>query len=270
MPGSSSAFIGLPHHSTRSASRSSPRTRFSTGRLSRLQLFRDVQASKFARLPDRSYRSKCALLGSRGLYIRAERASLPSHASDMLSARLQAISGTRTFTSQDSQPCRLLPDGADWIVHADRLDGMDPPSVDPYRMLDDYARTTSNKIRLGAWRRARPLATTVRYLPCSSCFASSARIGDRSPGPRAGPRAIPVRSPRGDAGTEIPNPTAFERSRWHGGRYAWDTPYGVLDECCRRPAQTPVQKCEPRFARPGRTLRHSNRSERRCPIQIHR
>ena len=113
VPGSSSAVIGLPHHSTRSASRSSPRTRFFTGRLSRLQLFRDVQASKFARLPDRSYRSTCALLGSRGLYIRAERASLPSHASDMLSARLQAIGGTRTFTSQDSQPCRLLPNDAD-------------------------------------------------------------------------------------------------------------------------------------------------------------
>src|SRR5580700_3613412 len=46
--------------------------------------------------------------GSRGFYIRAERASLPSHASDMLSARLQAIGGTRTFTSQDSQLCRLL------------------------------------------------------------------------------------------------------------------------------------------------------------------
>src|SRR5262249_52088121 len=48
--------------------------------------------------------------GSRGLYIRAERASLPSHASDMLSARLQAIGGTRTSTSQDSQlvGCSLL------------------------------------------------------------------------------------------------------------------------------------------------------------------
>ena len=40
--------------------------------------------------------------GSRGFYIRAERASLPSHASDMLSARLPAIGGTRTFISQDS------------------------------------------------------------------------------------------------------------------------------------------------------------------------
>jgi hypothetical protein len=48
------------------------------------------------------------LAGQPRLYIRAERASLPSHASDMLSARLQAIGGARTFTSQDSQPCRLL------------------------------------------------------------------------------------------------------------------------------------------------------------------
>ena len=39
--------------------------------------------------------------GSRGFYIRAERAALLSHASDMLSARQQAISGTRNFISQD-------------------------------------------------------------------------------------------------------------------------------------------------------------------------
>ena len=51
--------------------------------------------------------------GQPRLYVRAERASLPSHASDMLSARLQAIGGTRTFISQDSQPCRLLPNDAD-------------------------------------------------------------------------------------------------------------------------------------------------------------
>jgi hypothetical protein len=35
-----------------------PRTRLSTGRLTRLQLFRYVHASQFARLPDRSYRCK--------------------------------------------------------------------------------------------------------------------------------------------------------------------------------------------------------------------
>ena len=63
-----------------------PRTRFFTGRLTRLQLFRDVQASQFARLPYRSYRCKFSSQGSRDFYIRAKRASLPSHASDMLSA----------------------------------------------------------------------------------------------------------------------------------------------------------------------------------------
>jgi len=41
--------FGLPHHSIGSTSRLVPRTRFSTGRLSRLQLFRYVQASQFAR-----------------------------------------------------------------------------------------------------------------------------------------------------------------------------------------------------------------------------
>src|SRR6516225_7306037 len=46
--------------------------------------------------------------GSRGFYVRAERASLPPHAPDMLTVRIQAIDGTRTFTSLDPQPCRLL------------------------------------------------------------------------------------------------------------------------------------------------------------------
>ena len=113
LPGSSPAFIGLPHHSIGSASRFLPRTRLSAGRLSRLQLFRYVQASEFARLPDRSHRRKFPCRAAEAFYIRAERASLPSHASDMLSARLQAIGGTRTFISQDSQPCRLLPNDAD-------------------------------------------------------------------------------------------------------------------------------------------------------------
>ena len=46
--------------------------------------------------------------GSRGFYIRAYRASLPPHAPDMLTVRIQAIDGTGTFTPLDSQPCRLL------------------------------------------------------------------------------------------------------------------------------------------------------------------
>jgi len=46
--------------------------------------------------------------GSRDFYFRAERASLPPHAPDMLTVRIQAINGTETFTLLDSQPCRLL------------------------------------------------------------------------------------------------------------------------------------------------------------------
>jgi hypothetical protein len=47
--------------------------------------------------------------GSRDFYIRAERASLPPHAPDMLAVRIQAIDGARTCTLLDSQHCRLLP-----------------------------------------------------------------------------------------------------------------------------------------------------------------
>ena len=46
--------------------------------------------------------------GSRGFYVRAYRASLPLHAPDILTVRIQAIDGARTFTLPDSQPCRLL------------------------------------------------------------------------------------------------------------------------------------------------------------------
>src|SRR5271167_3400458 len=58
--------------------------------------------------------------GGRGFDIRAERASLPPHAPDLLTVRIQAIDGTRTFTSQDSQPCRLLPTSCRFIpAHRD-------------------------------------------------------------------------------------------------------------------------------------------------------
>ncbi len=54
---------------------------------SRLQAFSNVQASRFARHPGRSYR--CAITdtqGSRDFYVRAEHGSLPSRASDILAA----------------------------------------------------------------------------------------------------------------------------------------------------------------------------------------
>jgi hypothetical protein len=48
--------IGLPHGRKGSASRVYPANDFSQGMFSRLQVFRNVPASKFARPPDRSYR----------------------------------------------------------------------------------------------------------------------------------------------------------------------------------------------------------------------
>jgi hypothetical protein len=78
--------IGLPRVGIGSASCFVPRTRLFAACFSRLQTFLYVQASEFARLPDRSHR--CALAqGSRGFYVRAERASLPPHAPNMLAAR---------------------------------------------------------------------------------------------------------------------------------------------------------------------------------------
>jgi len=71
------------------------------GGFSRLQIFRYVPASKFARPPDRPYRCEILPQGSRGFYVRAERGSLPPRASDMLTARRQAIGGAGTSTPLD-------------------------------------------------------------------------------------------------------------------------------------------------------------------------
>src|SRR5262245_12675138 len=55
-PVSSTASSAFPHAQIGSASRVYPANDFSQGILSRLQVFRNVPASKFARPPDRSYR----------------------------------------------------------------------------------------------------------------------------------------------------------------------------------------------------------------------
>ena len=68
---------------------------------SRLQPFLYVQAPKFARLPDRSYRCDLSSRGSRGFYVRAEHASLPPHASDMLTTR------SGNWWCEDLHPARL-------------------------------------------------------------------------------------------------------------------------------------------------------------------
>src|SRR5262249_5403488 len=101
--------------------------------------------------------------GSRGFYIRAERASLPSHASDMLSARLQAIGGTRTSTSQDSQLCRLL---------------TPPPSVSE-RDRVDFRGSASGSIRA---RLSEPLGGRACRAESSNAKTSqSPYAGSQSP-----------------------------------------------------------------------------------------
>jgi hypothetical protein len=71
--------VGFPHFPVKTISR---RIAFS-----RLQPFLYVQAPKFARLPDRPYPCDRPSQSSRGFYVRAEHASLPPHASDMLTTR---------------------------------------------------------------------------------------------------------------------------------------------------------------------------------------
>jgi hypothetical protein len=74
------------------------------GLFSRLQSFTDVQARRFARHPDCSYRSAYTL-GSRGFYIRAYHGSLPSRAPDMLTVRFGRLTvrmrNEITFTSYE-------------------------------------------------------------------------------------------------------------------------------------------------------------------------
>ena len=93
--------------------------------------------------------------GSRDFYIRAERASLPRHAPDMLAVRIQAIDGARTSTLQDSQPCRLLP-----------LHLLQPPDIlcaNDNRHLKAYlSRHNQNGQRLDGMRRSTPITAGVK------------------------------------------------------------------------------------------------------------
>src|SRR5260370_16451264 len=108
LPVSSSEFIGLPQVLIRSASSISPLNEFLAGPLCEaadIPLCSGLPVCSPSRsFPPLPYYRQ----GSQGFYVRAEHASLPSHASDMLAIRIQAIDGARTSTSQDSQLCRLL------------------------------------------------------------------------------------------------------------------------------------------------------------------
>jgi hypothetical protein len=99
--------IGLPRVRTGSALRNT-RTATSIRHLfSRLQSFTHVQARRFARHPGCSHRSACArrpwlLHPSRSRFVTSP---CPGYAN----RPFRATDGRRTSTSQDSQPCRLLP-----------------------------------------------------------------------------------------------------------------------------------------------------------------
>jgi hypothetical protein len=100
--------IGLPRKWSGSARRGSP-TATSVGTTfrscSHLLMFRPTGLLATPVAPT----LRLSALGSRGFYIRAYQSSLPHSAADMLSVQNRAIDGRRTFTSQDWQPCRLLP-----------------------------------------------------------------------------------------------------------------------------------------------------------------
>jgi len=75
-----------------------------------LQSFANVQASRFARHPGRSYRIEdYACQGSRGFYFHAYLGLLPPRAVDMLAVRNRVTDGVGTFTPLDSRPCWPLP-----------------------------------------------------------------------------------------------------------------------------------------------------------------
>src|SRR5215472_438648 len=120
--------------------------------------------SQFACLPDRSYRCKLKLTGQpRLFYVRAERASLPSHASDLLSARLQAIGGTRTFTSQDS-------------VAVGTTIARRPPRGPVLALLTHTVLTSE------AWRRSAPWGTGAGRRPPGAGYRSETGSVPRSNG----------------------------------------------------------------------------------------
>jgi hypothetical protein len=112
--------------------------------------------------------------GSRNFYIRAERASLPPHAPDMLAVRIQVIDGARTFTLQDSQPCRLLPyhllRKADISMH--------------YESAPLLEQKAMGNAACGGFAPAPPGFSALMPLPIRGVCASRQRKGDAvaSPG----------------------------------------------------------------------------------------
>jgi len=90
LPVSSPRASAFPETADGSALSKTPCDDFSTDRISKLQSFLYVQASRFASHPGRSHR--CLFRhGSRDFYFRAPYELLPPHTSDMLAVRFRAI-----------------------------------------------------------------------------------------------------------------------------------------------------------------------------------
>jgi hypothetical protein len=126
---------------------------------------------------------------------------LPSHASDMLSARLQAIGGARTFTSQDSQPCRLLTNDADVSMVPPKIPygGFSPVRLQGRSIRRAFLPTTSASLWTVCIRPScTPLPITLRPRSKSRnavrwCTTVRAAWLLYPRGPRSGPGyAVPV------------------------------------------------------------------------------
>jgi|GEM_PF-3780901 len=101
--------IGLPLAKIGSASRFCPANHdFSQARIFEAADISSCSGLQVCSPPRSSLPLRILPQGSRGFYVRAYRVSLPPHAPDMLTVRIQVIDGTGTFTLPDSQPCRLL------------------------------------------------------------------------------------------------------------------------------------------------------------------
>src|SRR5215510_10707496 len=94
----------------------------------RLQSFDNLQASEFAATPVvHTAGIQCGCQGGRGVYIRAERGSLPNRASDMLAVRIGQLTA-EVFHLLDPQPCWLLRSPTDQVDGRPRLNFSPPPS----------------------------------------------------------------------------------------------------------------------------------------------
>ena len=133
----------------------------------RLQSFDNLQASEFAAtqvVPTASI--QCGCRGGRGVYIRAERGSLPNRASDMLAVRIGQLTA-EVFHLLDLQPCWLLrsfftPKRGRWFR----------------RGLAERTNTIPGVTRtVGAHRDFHPRSTGARGADCRATTASHREPG---------------------------------------------------------------------------------------------